>query len=219
MTQDSEKKGRNAMQKEIQTKDDFKKVMYSDPEEYNGKFSNEIAERENKEIQRILAKHIRPDSIVHDIGCGTGLGRELLGDTFTGDYYGIDNIIESVVHCRVNLKGIFLHETAEKFIEHEKVVNPLFIFSADYMDIETLEAYIQKTDEVFIAVHYNEPYLSQTSYYQDQEETFHELHPPHMQLEKLSLFERYGGDTRRLLDEDYYYVTVIKGNNYGRNKI
>lgn len=207
------------MQKEIKTKEDFKEIMYSNPETYNDKFSNDIANRENEEIRRILKQHIPNETTVHDIGCGAGLGRELLGTDFKGNYYGIDSIIESVVHCRLNYEGIFLCEEAETFIKNEESVNPIFIFSADYMSTETLEAYIQKTDEVFIAVHYNEPFLSETSYYSGQENTFYDLHPAEAQRDKLSLFERYNGDTFRLLDQDYYYVTIIKGNESGRTKV
>lgn len=186
----------------------FQEANYYEPIKYEEHFnsSNEIIEAENEEIKRILIDHINLDLTITDIGCGSGLGRKLLKDI---DYVGIDNAEKSIEYCKEHYKGSFYCEDAESYINRVDSFNPIFLFSLDYLSLDTIEKAINKTDQVFIAVHYNKPFLSKTSIYSSKETIFYELHPVEEIRAKLDLFDRYQAITYKLLDQDYYYISII----------
>lgn len=185
----------------------FQEANYCDPEKYEDHFDNEIARRENEEIERILRRHIPADVPVTDVGCGSGLGRRLLP---YHEYTGIDLMEKSICFCRKHYHGQFHCIDAGKYIEKVDRLNPIFLFSIDYIPLDVVEKYLQKIDQVMVAVHLNKPYLSQTSVYSGKKDVFEVLHPEWKRKGLLELFQKYGGETFPLLGEEYYWVTVIK---------
>lgn len=124
---------------------------------------------------------------------------------------GIDRSKKSIEYCnKHNKDGLFINEKAETFIKDVDSINPLFIFSIDYLSVKTISEFIKKTDKIFIAVHYNKPYLSQTSVYSGRSWLYRLIHPKRKRNAMYALFERHNAKTFKLLDEDYYYVTIIK---------
>lgn len=167
--------------------------------------------RENEEIKRIINSNIDNDIdlVITDVGCGTGLGSDLIDNRH--QYVGIDRSVKSIEYCkRHNKKGIFINSNAEEAIEYVDSINPIFLFSMDYLSTKTIQKFIEKTDKLFIAIHYNEPYLSQTSIYSGKKWLYRLLHPKRKTNATRALFERFNATTFKLLDEDYYYVTIIK---------
>lgn len=99
---------------------------------------------------------------------------------------------------------------AEKYIDTVDKINPIFLFSIDYLTLETVEKYIEKVDKIFIAVHCNKPYLSKTSVYRNNRKIYYELHPKG-ELEALrKMFQSYQAETFKMLGEDFYDVSIIK---------
>lgn len=186
----------------------FQKANYLTPEKYEEHFdsSNEIVNRENETIKDILTHFIPPDMEITDIGCGTGLGRKLLPNQ---QYIGVDSSQNSIDYCKEQYEGIFYCEDAESYINTVDRINPIFLFSLDYLTLETIEKYIKKTDNILIAFHCNKPFLSKTSVYSDKEETYYKLHPKEEIESRLALFETYEAQTFNLLNEEFYYVSII----------
>lgn len=184
----------------------FQESNYSNPKKYDDNFDNDIGKREDNEIQRILLENLNPDITVTDIGCGTGLGRTLIDN----EYIGVDRLAETTEHCKNNLKGTFIHESAESYIKKVDSLNPIFLFSIDYLDVDVMEEYINKTEDTFIAVHCNRPYLHTISVYSGKEDVYYDLHPKEDIEARLELFDSYGGETFKLLGQEFYYVTIIK---------
>lgn len=187
----------------------FQEVSYSIPSIYENKFDeqqNEIVRAENQEIESILKSNIPESMSITDIGCGSGLGRRMLKNE---DYTGVDMLKEAVEYCQEHYKGTFIQASAEDYIKLVEKINPIFLFSIDYVDLESIEEYLIKTGDIFIAVHYNEPYKSETSVYSGNEDKYRELHPIEQVHERLLLFDRYNAVTYRLLDQNYYYVTIL----------
>lgn len=147
--------------------------------------------------------------IITDIGCGTGLGNRLLDSRH--QYVGIDSSEKAIKYCRsIYEEGLFIQRDADEAIKHIETVNPLFMFSLDYLSVETIHEFIKKTDKIFMAIHYNKPYLSGTSAYKGDKQAFSTIHPKWKERITRGLFERYDANTFKLLDEEYYYVTIIK---------
>lgn len=186
----------------------FKHANYTDPIKYEDQYENEICKRENREIEKILNTYI-PDELVPitDIGCGTGLGKSFL----TNPYTGIDRSGRLIEYCRRHHhEGLFLKVDAEDYAEGVSSLNPIFLFSLDYLDLYTIETFIKKTERIFIAIHYNKPYLSETSVYSGKAELFNAINPPPKRKLLYELFKKYNGTTFKLLDEEFYFVTIIE---------
>src|SRR5690625_1415965 len=189
----------------------FQGANYLEPTKYEEQYNNEICERENEEIKRIINSNIDSDInlLITDIGCGTGLGSDLLDERH--QYVGVDRSQKSIEYCRKHKKrGTFIKANAENIVKEVKKINPIFIFSIDYLSVKTISEFIKKTDKIFIAVHYNKPYLSQTSVYSGRSWLYRLIHPKRKRNAMYALFERHNAKTFKLLDEDYYYVTIIK---------
>lgn len=190
----------------IDKEDFFTQVGYDNPDDYNERFNNRIAEIEDAEIQAILKENIPEDIVVTDIGCGTGLGRTLIDN----EYIGVDQTIEAIEYCKEHHEGTFINKSVEEYIKTVDSLNPITLFSLDYIELDTVEEMIQKTDKVFIAIHYDKPYKSKTSVYSKDKKTYYELHPKKVIKERMNLFKKYNAETYNLLGQDYYYVTIIK---------
>lgn len=128
------------------------------------------------------------------------------------DYIGIDRVVNNIEYCNEIFKyrSLFMYVDAEKYIETVQKLNPIFIFSIDYLSLPVMEEYIKKMDDIFIAVHYNKPYKSLTSVYSENELLFETIHNRKTIDQRLNLIQKYGGKTYRLLEHDYYYVSIIK---------
>lgn len=190
----------------------FQRANYLEPIKYEEQFDNNICQRENEEIKRIINSNIDIDSniIITDIGCGTGLGNTLLNQEHAM-YVGIDSSKKSIEYCKQNhKKGHFIQATAENFIKHTTRINPIFLFSLDYLSVRTVYEYLEKTDKIFIAIHYNKPYLSPTSVYKKQKFWFDMIHPKRKKKKLFELLDEFNAERFKLLDEDYYYVTIVR---------
>ena len=147
------------------------------------------------------------DMTITDIGCGSGLGRRLLPHM---DYIGVDAAEKCIEYCKQNYDGTFICGDAAEFIKNVDKLNPIFLFSLDYLDLVTIEQYLQKTDDYFFAVHYNLPYLSSTSVYSGNRELFYEIHPPDEIIARQELLKDFGVITTPLLGELNYKVSILQ---------
>lgn len=186
----------------------FHEANYYEPQKYEEHFDekNKNVKRENEEIKRILDLNLPQGIRVTDIGCGTGLGRRLISH----DYTGIDVSEANIRYCKKHHEGRFFNIDADLFTETVDRINPVFLFSIDYLELSIIEKYIQKTDQVFVAVHYNRPYLNPSSVYYERKNEFNAIHPRWRRIKMNQLFREYGGETFPLLGEEYYWVTVIR---------
>lgn len=191
----------------------FKIANYTDPTNYEKQYDNPKCQNENEEIKRILNTEIPHTLPITDIGCGTGMARSLL----TNPYIGIDRSEKQIAYCRETYpNSLFIQTEADDYSKLVDRLNPLFLFSIDYLDLKTVERYIQKTDRVFIAIHYNQPYLSETSVYSGREFIYNLFHPKKKRYQLQALFKRYGGVSFPLCREPFYTVTIIKPNQKNR---
>lgn len=184
----------------------FKYANYTNPVNYEHQYDNEKCREENREIRRILRVVYPKDLPLTDIGCGTGLGQYLLQEF---PYIGVDRSAAAIAHCRREWLGTFIHTDAKDYIKTVDRLNPVFLFSLDYLKIETIAQYLEKTDELFIAIRYNEPFKSKTSVYSGRERIFRMIHTKKKRERLDRLLHSFGAYEFPLLDEPNYLVTII----------
>lgn len=186
----------------------FHRANYADPVKYNNQYDNDVCNRENEEMRKVLRSLVSNDLDITDIGCGTGLGRELLNGH--RKYLGIDNEPKVIEFCKEHREGGYKLADANKYIDTVDKINPIFLFSMDYLKEEAIRKYINKTDRLLISIHYNKPYLSPTSVYSGRKWLSRIILPEAKKEEILELFQEEGATTYKLLDEEYYYVTILE---------
>ena len=178
------------------------------------RYNNFDCKIENKEIKKILEKYITLNDVILDIGCGTGLFLKL--NIPYKYYYGIDKEKNNVLYCYekyiTDYDKTFIECKIEDFIKNRKVENNviLFLFSLDYIKISTIERLL-KEKKYFIAIHYNKPYLSKNSIYYNTKKRFI-LYNTINKFRIKKLFKKYNVKTKKLLNDDYYYVSVKEAN-------
>jgi SAM-dependent methyltransferase len=190
----------------------FQKANYFEPAKYDEHFNpeeNKVVRRENEEIRAALDCNMIFEKMrITDIGCGSGLGRKLVPpDT---RYTGVDSSKNSIDYCKQNYEGTFICKDAADYIKGIDALNPIFLFSLDYLSLETIEEYLQKTDALFFAVHCNQPYLHPYSVYANKKDVYYELHPREEIQKRIDLLDLYGVITTPLLDEPYYYLSILQ---------
>lgn len=186
----------------------FRRANYLNPEKYEQQYDNLLCQRENEEIARIINSNIDNDITIVDVGCGTGLGSQLIENPLR--YLGIDENESLIRYCHKHRQGFFYWMDAESFVEGFKKLNPIFIFSLDYLNIRVIKKYLEKTDRIFIAIHYNKPYKSLTSVYSGRKLLFNIIHPFWKRKRIRAILEAYGASTTKLLGEDAYFVSIKK---------
>jgi len=144
---------------------------------------------------------------VLDIGCGTGLGLTLIDC----NYIGVDKSLNMIKYCREKYRvGNFINCNAYNYIKNSKdKTNVISLFSLNYMNPNIINEIYKKLDKVFIAVHYNKPYKSSHSLYTNKKLFFYLLHAINKYKIK-KLFKKYNAVTYKLLDLDYYYITILE---------
>ena len=167
---------------------------------------------ENIELNRIINENIDEFTHVLDIGCGTGLCYKLLNKENNKNYLGIDNQSSMIRWCKNKYNNIFYLVKAEEYIINiNRLDTCISLFSLNYMNTKIIKNIYKKMDNKFIAVHYNKPYLCKNSAYYKQKLYFYLVHG----IKKLRIkyiFWRLGAKTYKLLNKDYYYVTILEKN-------
>jgi len=182
------------------------------PEDYENFYKNRQCLRENCAIEWILNRHIGKGEDVIDFGAGTGLGWELVKN-ITQSYIGIDNNADRVNYANSKVKNQGLKFITSDAYSYSKFItggrNSIFLFSINYIDTKILDELCNKLTGKIIIVHYNKPYLANSSSeYKGDKERFERIH----QKNKERLLQRidfYKGITTKLLNENFYYLSII----------
>lgn len=182
---------------------------------YDSNYDNPQAALENAAIKAAF-EVVRGDSRGWvDLGCGTGFGREVVGDSVP--YYGVDVDAAMVEKCRQRYPGaIFTQSTAES-MRFTPGLGIIALFSMNYMSMETQMRIAAHEGPVF-AVIYNKPYLpGSASAYAGMSRARYCVE---MGVKGLSpyLFLSAGGfKFTRLLGEPFYFIAT-KGVSYAHGE-
>ena len=171
-------------------------MTYLNAKDYNEYYSNPQAQKENKEITKLLKKH---KGRIIDIGCGTGL----LSTLVDNEYLGIDIRPDYISYAIQNERGEYHHIDALEFLKEFKPKKDdllVSIFAIDYMPLQTIDQ-IKKQNHFIIS--HNKPFLPGSgSFYVNNEPFFRKKHPNHKKIiEKLQ-------PNAKLLNQEYYYITT-----------
>lgn len=175
-------------------------------EEYDCYYNNEQGILENQEIERL----IKENTIGHilDIGSGTGLGFELANSK---DYVGIDIDAERIRLAQEKYGEQYFEKCdAQKYIKSRNNIESIIsLFSINYMRPSIIQDIVLKAKNILI-IHYNKPYLeSSSSYYAGDKEHFDKIHK-NTKTELEYWLIKYNFKTTKLLNQDYYYVSILK---------
>ncbi len=191
-----------------------------DPKIYDQAYSDPGCLIENAEIKRIFQDRVQPGQVMRlaDLGCGTGFGYDVCGQPL--NYTGVDVSWGSVSIARGKFPNAeFRRQWAEDYISRQKKLFCVTsFFSLNYMvpDIIRMVAERLVRGGAFFAVHYNRPYLTSNSHwYHDLKEFFLHKHAKRQQQIK-AVFDSYNAETFNLLDEPYYFVTILRGEQLGK---
>lgn len=192
---------------------DYQKEIYltrTDPDNYEAYYANEQCYKENREIQKILLSELKPGGSILDLGSGLGLGYELLGRP--PNYIGLDISARMVQKCHSRYNGVFLLGDAEEYVSCANYLdNVIALFSFNYMRPSLVDVIMSKLRGTFIMVRYNEPYRKNSgSAYRGLRELFDYWHGGSSK-ELDSRLAAHSAKTFKLLGEDYFYVSVLRG--------
>ncbi len=185
------------------------------PENYDEGYNNVCSHREDARVRQFLADNLVAGLPVLDLGCGTGFGYEILGQP--ADYRGVDINAGYVEIARSKFQADFNVGSAEEVVRSSKKLgNVIALWSLNYMEPSIIYDIHQRSEGVFVAVHLNKPYIetSASHWYRGLKELFEAKHSVR-QEEIAGIFTQLRAKTYKLLDEPYYYVTIMRGMKYG----
>ena len=182
--------------------------------EYDNFYGTEKCVKENEFIIKLLS--MLEGSII-DLGCGTGLGFSLLPYRLRGGYVGCDVDKEMLAKAQKNypLSGAFIERDAFEMMRDDIHCcdNVISLWSLNYINPEVIDLLYEKMIGVFIAVHYNEPYLEGGNNYMvgHKEEFIEKFKSHNKSLEKFFVDKNDHVLTVSFLGEPYYWLTIMRG--------
>jgi len=181
------------------------------PENYDEGYNNIHSHREDARVRQLLADNLVAGLPVLDLGSGTGFGYDLLGQP--ANYKGVDINPGFVEVARSKFQADFSACSAEEAVRSSgELGNVIALWSLNYMEPSIIYDIHQRIKGAFVAVHLNQPYIetSASHWYRGLKEFFEWKHSVRQQ-EIAGIFTQLGAKTFKLLDEPYYYVTVMGG--------
>lgn len=121
---------------------------------YDAFFSSKQAIKENAEIRFLIRSHFGYVSKIIDLGCGTGLGQDLI--PYGIEYIGVDVDADMVEHCRACRPGRFFRLDALAAIDSFEGPK-MALFSLTDFSYRAIFKFSQEKKALAIA--YDRPYL------------------------------------------------------------
>lgn len=195
---------------------------YDNPKAYEQKYAGSAqVKKEDDEFVRVAVELLDMDDDVVDLGCGTGLGFQLLHDKFRGNYFGVDLSGEMIKECRTRYakepRAYFGQSDCYKYMDElsywrGRVVHRscISLYALDLMNPKIVRLISNAFDGACVFLVFNEPWMpGSASLWAGAKEEYDKQARANSEEVRRQLRE-HGFTLTRFCDQDYYYLVTRK---------